>query len=169
MNHAFDRRTLITVINTLVFNKLFYCSNVWTNFSKFNIDRVQSVQNFACRIVSAARKYDATPVLKHLKWLPVSSQLYYRSAILALKCMTGHAPEYLSTKFTKRANISKYTTRNSQLSNIPLFKTASGQRTFYYRTVNIWNSLESSLKLCRTVAAFKKSLKRTLLKEFLKF
>ena len=33
VKHAFDRQTLIIVINSLVFSKLFYCSNVWLNTS----------------------------------------------------------------------------------------------------------------------------------------
>ena len=31
VKHVFDRLTLITIINTLVFSKLFYCSSVWSN------------------------------------------------------------------------------------------------------------------------------------------
>ena len=66
------------VMNTLVFIKLFYCSNVWANCLTLNIAKLQSVQNFACRIVSGIRKYDhVTPELKRLKLLPVSSQVYY--------------------------------------------------------------------------------------------
>ena len=168
VKHAFDRKTLLIVINALVFSKLFYCSNVWANCSKLNIDKLQSVQNFACRIVSGIRKYDhVTPELKRLKWLPVSSQLYYRNTILAFKCMNCRAPEYLSTIFTKRSDVSSYTTRSSQFLNIPLFKTASGQRTFYYRTVSIWNSLESNLKLCSNEIIFKKRLRNKLLRDFL--
>ena len=30
--------------------------------------------------------------------------------------------------------------------NIPLSKTATGQRTLYYRTVKLWNSLDYTLK-----------------------
>ena len=72
VKHAFDRKTLLIVMNALVFSKLFYCSNVWANCSKLNIDILQSVQNFACRIVSGIRKYDyVTPEPKRLKWLPV--------------------------------------------------------------------------------------------------
>ena len=118
VRHALDRRTLL-----IVFSKLFYCSNVWANCSKLNINKLQSVQNFACRIVSGIRKYDDdTPELKRHRWLPVSSQLYYRNAILAFKCMFGRAPEYLSTFFTKRCDVNRYTTRNSQLLNVPLLK-----------------------------------------------
>ena len=72
-------------INSLVFSKLFYCSNVWANTSKCNVNKLQAVQNFACRIVSGARKYGhITPIRKELNWLPVANQLYYRSATVAL-------------------------------------------------------------------------------------
>ena len=90
VKHAFDKRTLIIIINTLVFSKLFYCSNVWSNTSQANLDKLQSVQNFASRIVTGSRKYDhITPQLKKLGWLSVRQQLYFRFATLAFKCMNG--------------------------------------------------------------------------------
>ena len=63
VKHVFDKRTLLMIINSLVFSRLFYCSNVWSNTSKCNINKLQTVQNFACRIVSGARKFDhVTPI-----------------------------------------------------------------------------------------------------------
>ena len=119
-------------------------------------------------MVTRAQKYDhITPCLKELKWLPVASELYYHNAIMAFKCMTGCAPEYLSSQFTKREEITKRKTHNSQKLNIPLFKTAIGQRTFYYRTVTLWNSLNALLKLSRNAHIFKRSLRHSLLIEFL--
>ena len=130
--------------------------------SKCKIKKLQAVQNFVFRIVSGVRKYDhIRPIRKELNWLPLANQLYYRSATMAFKYMTGHAPEYLSSKFLKRAEVSGRSTRNSQLLNIPLFKTASGQRTFCYRIVNLWNSLDHSLKLCDSVIVFKNRLRTT--------
>ena len=143
---------------------VFYCSNVWTNTSKSIICRLQSIQNFA----TGTRKYDhITPVLKELKWLPVATQLYFRNAIMAFKCLTSRVPEYLSSQFIKRGEISGRATRSSQMLNIPLFKSASGQWTFYYRIVSIWNSMESHLKTFESVSAFKFNLKRKLVKDFI--
>ena len=71
----------MTILNTLVFSKVYYCSNVLANTSRNNIQKLQAVQNYACRIVTGAQKYDdITPCLKELKWLPVASELYYRNA-----------------------------------------------------------------------------------------
>ena len=89
------------------------------------------MQNFACRIVSGARKYDhVTPIRKELNWLPVASQLYYRSATMAFKCITDNDPEYLSSKILKRAEVSGRSTRNSQLLNILFLKLLAAKEPF---------------------------------------
>ena len=64
VKHLFDWSTLITIINSLVFSKLFYCLSMWASTTKKNIARLQKVQNFTVRIVTGARKYDHfTPTL----------------------------------------------------------------------------------------------------------
>ena len=45
--HAFSKSLLITVINCLVFSKLYYCSSLWSSTSCINKGRLQGVQNFA--------------------------------------------------------------------------------------------------------------------------
>ena len=167
--HVFDKRTLKLVINALVFSRLFYCSSVWSNTAKKNVDKLQLVQNFAARIVANKRKYEhVTPILRSLNWLPVRDQLYFRDAVLAFKCMSGLAPVFLSDKLITRSTVSKreLETRNSQMLNIPLFRTATGQKTFYYRTVNIWNNLNNDIKLCIDVNSFRSKLRGVPLDKF---
>ena len=100
---------------------------------------------------------------KSLSWLPVKDQLYYCQAIMAFKCISGHAPKYLTSQFITREQVTKHTTRSGQKLNIPLFKTASGQRTFYYRTIGLWNNLDPS---SHSVQVFKHILKNKLLDNF---
>ena len=162
--YSFDKQSLIIIINSLVFSKLFYCSCVWSNTSQTNIKMLQTVQNFACRIVSGRRKYDhVSPALKELRWLPVKEHLYYRDAVMSFKCLTGCAPEYLSAQFIRRGDVTNRRTRSSQMLNIPRFRTASGQRSFCYRAVTLWNSLSNDLKLCESVNVFKRRLRSRLL------
>ena len=100
VKHVFNKELLITIINSLVFSKLFYCSSVWSTTSEGNIKKLQSVQNFAARIIGGLRKYDhVTPILKELQWIPVKKHLFYRDAVLAFKCMNGLAPNYLTFKY----------------------------------------------------------------------
>ena len=81
--------------------------------------------------------------------------------------MTDQAPEYLTSMYITRGSVSGRITRNFQRLNIPLFKTATGQKTFYYKSVYIWNKLDPSLKLCKSPASFKTAEKNHLLIEFL--
>ena len=131
VKHCLDKNTLLTVIHALVFSKMYYCSNVWANTTNKNVRKLQAVQNFACRIVSGAKKYDhVTPLLKSLSCLLVKDQLYYHQAIMAFKCKTSQAPEYLTSQYITREQVSERTTRSSLKLNVPLLRTAFGQRTF---------------------------------------
>ena len=44
-----------------------------------------------------------------------------------------------------------------------LFKTATGQRTFYYRMVSLWNALPQYIKLSQSLAHFKTLIRKRLL------
>ena len=166
--HAFNKELLIAIINALVFSKLYYCSSVWSSTTNKNIEKLQLVQNFAARICCGVRKFDhITPALKDLRWMPVKQQLYLRDATLTFKCMAGCVPEYLTKLFTTREQTSGRSTRNCQKLQIPLFKTSTGQKSFIFRAVTIWNNLPQSLKLSMNFKDFKRKLRNTLLKSFL--
>ena len=132
VKHVFDARTLERVINALVFSQLYYCSMVWSNTSKKNISKPQKVQNFAGRIITGKRKFDhITPVLRELRWLPVTSFLKYIFGDVTFKFVKGLAPSYLiCNRFKTRACIHVCNTRYKNNLNIPAYKSASGQRTF---------------------------------------
>ena len=60
------------------------------------------------------------------------------------------------------------------VKNIPLFKTALGQRSFQYRVVSLWNGLDKDLKFKSEVllksenhSDFKQKLRQILLYKFL--
>ena len=103
---SFEMETLELLITSLVFIKMLCCSSVWSNTTLQNINSLQSIQNFASKIVTNSRKFDhVTPLLRELNWLPVKEQLFYRDSVLTFKCQNDLAPQYLTSKFTKRSNI----------------------------------------------------------------
>ena len=135
------------------------CSTVWSNTSTQNINKLQSIQNFASKIIMNSRKFDhVTPFLRQLNWLPVSQLLYCRDCVLSYKCFNGLAPQYHVDKFTKRSNIHAHHTSNRDLLHIPLYRTATGQRTFTYRGTSIWNNIDD-IKQCGSLQSFKKIIK----------
>ena len=169
VKHVFRKDILVTIINYLVFSKLYYCSSVWSNTSASNIRKLQGVQNFAADIVSGTRKFEnVTPGLKNLRWIPVKSHLHLRNAILAFKYMTRQVPNQFSSNFISRGNISGRATRSSTQLNIPfLFLNQVGAETFYYRTVTLDNALKPHFKLSESLILFKRKMKALLSNQFL--
>ena len=131
--HLLDRKTLISLINAFVFTKLFYCSTVWSNTSKQNVNKLQSVQNFACRIILGLRKYDhITEGLKLLKWLSVKDKLLLNICTMVFKCLNNQAPSYLCNKFVRRFSVHNRNTRRNSDLNLRKCRLATGQRSFAF-------------------------------------
>ena len=57
VKESFDKETLKLLITSLVFSKMLYCSTVWSNTSTQNLNKLQSIQNFASKIVTNSRKF----------------------------------------------------------------------------------------------------------------
>ena len=159
IKHLFDKETLLLVINSFVFSRLFYCSSVWSNTSATNIHKLQLVQNFAARIILGLRKYDHISAgLRSLRWLNVKQRLMVNDAVMMHKCLKGLSPSYLSDKFSTRATIHERQTRNRDSLNIPSSRINAGQRAFYYRGVKVWNNLSKDLREITNTKVFKRRL-----------
>jgi hypothetical protein len=90
VKESFDKKTLILLIETLVIIKLLYSSSVWANTSSKNLKKLQTVQNFACRIITSIKKSDhVTPGLQELNWLSIENLLIYKDTIMAYKYLNN--------------------------------------------------------------------------------
>ena len=49
------------------------------------------------------------------------------------------ATAYISDQFSQRNSAHKYLTRGRNELHIPSFTTSSGQRSFKYTSINMWN------------------------------
>ena len=154
---------LSTILNSLIFSKLFYCSTVWTGTSKQNLQKLQLVQHFAARLLTGTKKFDhISPVLRELGWPSIKDQLLVRDTTQVYKLVNGLAPLYLSSKLSKRSDTHQYNSRKRDNLNLPLCKTVTAQRSFCYRVVSAWNSLTADTRNSPSLCTFKRSVKREL-------
>ena len=90
LKHLFGKKTLLSIINSLVFSKLFYCLTVWAGTFQGNIKNLQLVQSFAARIISGKREFDhISSTIKDLGWLTVKNMLLYADPQMAYKIITA--------------------------------------------------------------------------------
>ena len=147
------------MIHAFVFSKLFYCSTVWRNTSKRNINKLQLVQNFACRIILGLKKFDhISEGLKALNWLRVEDKLFLKDVLMVHKCLHNQAPSYLSDKFVRRSSIHNRITRNSCDLNVPFSRLKTGQRSFAFRGAKLYNNLPNDIKNITDAKVFKRRM-----------
>ena len=76
----------VSVANALVSSRLDYCNSLFRSLSKFNLHRLQSIQNSAARIVTNSSKFTwITPVLRTLHWLSIQFCSEFKLATLLYK------------------------------------------------------------------------------------
>ena len=133
----------LSIASTMVSARIDYCNAVLHGTSKSNINKLQRVQNSLARIVTGARKSDhITPVLASLHWLPVSSRIEYKVALLTFKILTLRQPDYLSELL--HLHIPARQLRSGDKVNqlhVCSVKTAFAGRAFSNVAPTVWNSL----------------------------
>ena len=70
IRHFFDVNTTKTLVQSLVLSKLDYCNSILLGTPKYNLDKLQSLQNMTCRIILKLHKYEhITDHRMSLHWL----------------------------------------------------------------------------------------------------
>ena len=119
----------------------------------------QLVQNFAARVLTDTKKFNhISPVLRELGWASIKDQLSVRGTNQVHKIVNNLAPLYLSSKLSRRSDVHYYNSRKRDNLNLPLCRTATAQRSFYYRAVSAWNSLTADTRNSRSLCTFKRSV-----------
>ena len=156
----------VLVANALVSSWLDYCNSLFRSLSKFNLRKLQCIQNSAARIVSNTSRYTSiTPVLKKLHWLPVEQRIVFKTVTLVYKYLHTGFPRYFSPHLSSYS--SSYSTRRSQSGGnflvIPKFCPSVHKsvkqfgNSFAFDAPTVWNTLPG--RASPSLASFRKQLK----------
>ena len=158
----------VLVANALVSSRLDYCNSLFRSLSKFNLRKLQCIQNSAARIVSNTSRYTSiTPVLKKLHWLPVEQRTVFKTATLVYKYLHTGFPRYFAPYLSSYS--SSYSTRRSQSGGnflvIPNFCPSVHKsvkqfgNSFAFDAPTVWNALPDEIRASPSLASFRKQLK----------
>ena len=148
----------------MILSRLDYCNSCLWGLPQNQLDRLQTVQNNAARIVSGIRKRDhITPVLRELHWLPVRKRIEHKILALAYGCVNGSAPSYLQELIPRHVSLKELRSSSKSLLRTPGLdghrKKTLGVRSFESVAPSLWNSLPETLKNSLTKESFKNNLK----------
>jgi len=151
------------LINSFVTSRLDYNNALLYGSAKYQIHRLQVLQNTAARTISLTLKYDhITPVLESLHWLPIEYRIKYKVCLMVFKCLHESAPEYLCELLSKKqpgVRVLRSTATADNLLVIPKTSTNMGNKAFSVCGPVEWNQLPYHLRIETDLIQFKKQLK----------
>jgi len=136
-----------------------YCCPVWGSCGSTAINELQKLQNRTTRIVTNSR-YDASlkPIIKKLGWHTVSETIKMETLSMVYKSINDVGPTYLTEVFSRLSDTNKRELRNARSDlEIPMRKSANGQKCFSYKGATMWNRLSLESKFSPTLKTLKKA------------
>jgi len=165
--HSLLRPAMLTMLRSLVINKLDSCSSVMAGAPDVLLCRLQSVLNAAVWLVFSARKFDhTTPLLCELHWLKVPERVRFRLCVLTYCCLTGTAPHYLSETIrpvSSRGTCQHLRSAETSTLLVPSARRSTlGDRSFSVAAARAWNALPQHVWNAPSLLVFRRELKTVL-------
>ena len=87
--------TAEVLVHAFINSKLDFCNSLLHGLPKYEINKLQSGQNAAARVIACLRKFDhISYTLKELHWLPVEQRITFKINLICLKTLKNLAPDY---------------------------------------------------------------------------
>lgn len=160
------RQALERLVHAFITANLDYCNSLYVGLPKWQLDKLQRVQNAAARVITGTRRREhITPILKSLHWLPVYYRIHFKILVLVYKCIHGMAPTYLSEllKGHQPTRVLRSTSRDALVTPFTKTKLVS-ERAFSVVGPRLWNALPQNIQCAQSLTCFKGVLKTHLFK-----
>ena len=131
------------------------CNVVWSECTKDEALRLETLLNFACRTVLRRRRdYSASAAPGELGLSTLSAKRKLHLAQTMFKCLSSQSPPYFSQLFSSPT--SHYNTRSSSTCQLklPSSRTCFGQKTFSFAGVFLWRSHPKNIRTCKDLEPF---------------
>ena len=127
----------------MISSRLDYCNSLLYGKSKYNVAKLQKIQNALCRIVFRLdRTSHVTPFLQTLHWLPITYCILFKYNLITFKAIKFSQPTYLSSLIKTSSP-----TRGNRLSlSLVCPRNAFGRRGFAMASPTEWNRLPQSVQ-----------------------
>ena len=149
------------MVHACITSRVDYCNSLLYGISKYNLNRLQVIQNSNARIVVSASKYDNTiPILQNLHWLPVDQRIQFKVLLTTYKAVSGEEPAYMCDLMSLRRPSRALRSCSQLLLDLPVSRLKSyGNCAFCVAGPRLWNGLPEEIRKSSPLENVKSSLK----------
>lgn len=152
--HLMDSKALHTIYCTLVLPYISYCTEIWGNTYKNNLNEIFTLQKKALRIIHKTGYRDHTnPLFLHSKVMKFEDLVKYKTLQIMHKARNNLLPKHIQNMFLDRD--SKYNLRGQMNFKKQRVRTTLKEMFITRRGVDLWNELEDCLKCTTSLVSFK--------------
>ena len=162
-----------TLVSAFVLSRIDYCNSLLFASTHDVTTHIQRIQNYASRVILRLPMSSSITIhLKSLRWLPVKARSTYKIACLCYHCHSSTAPSYV-IDMLHRKPLHIRNTRSSSYT-MPLLnrpehsKAILGDRSFYFASTSVWNSIPNVVRCSPSLSSPKSRLKTYLFRSVYK-
>ena len=165
LKHFVPENILYSLYCTLILPYINYGVLIWGNTCKMYLDKIFKTPENGLSERYQIATTEATPVLCSQNIMFFMFMIYLSSILVHLctKHHTNQLPPIFSTYFTKHVQTHNYSTRNAQDYSINITMKMFSDCAIRNCGPSFWNSLDKTLKHCKTTKHFRNELKSVLL------
>ena len=145
---SLDHKTACTIATALVHSKLDYCNSLYYNLPKYQLARLQHIQNSLARAVVSVPKFTrVSPIIKPLHWLKIPPRIEYKICSISFKTLHTSKPVYLRSLLHIQPSGSTRSSSCLTLIRPPsTSRVKATSRSFRHAAPFLFNSLPHSLR-----------------------
>ena len=157
-----DQETNKILVQALILSKLDYCNSLLLGTPKYNIAKLQRIQNMSCRMIYQLPEYSTinTYLAQH-HWFKIQERINFKLATIMYKCINNIALAYLLEMVISQLPH----TRRLRSTHRGLLYTTKSRTEFVhsgsFKSMGpcIWNTLPANIKNSNNIDIFKTRLK----------
>lgn len=139
---------------------LTYCSSIWGQTSKENLNTINKLQKQTARLILDKDYFTPSDqMFRELGWLTFADCVQYQQALLVYKTLNNLAPPYMKNMFQYVQDIGKTNLRS--VSDKKLFIPRAHPKSIRSSGPKIWNSLKNETRTAKTLKQFKRQYQKS--------
>lgn len=144
------------IYSAIIQSQFDYCSTLYINCNKTQINELQKIQNRALRIILncvylTPRKF----MLDSLGWLSIQQRIKYNVLVMIYKIKNGMMPKYLSNYVTFVYQNHDRNLRSKNEIRTPNYKSEIAKKSIFDYGIRLYNEMPNNIKNSNSLTQFK--------------